>query len=122
MCYLSNAIIAFGVSLEVLLVRDKPEDGIPRVVKDLATFIEEKGSHSVGIFRIPGTATTIKRVKTLYNQSVGEYPNLFELEQFKAEDAAGVFKMFFRDMPEPLIPHDMYQLFISMFPHGKFES
>ena len=96
--------------------RDEQADGIPVVVKDLIDFIEREGSHSVGIFRVPGMATVIKKVKALYNQSAGEYPDLTTIDQFKPEDAAGVLKMFCNDLPEPLVPFTMYHDFIDIFP------
>lgn len=56
--------------LQSLVDRDKPEDGIPIVIKDLVNFLRESGMDTQGLFRIPGTNTLIKKAKTSYNQSI----------------------------------------------------
>jgi len=65
----------FGVPIEVLIERDKQEDGIPIVLKDMVTFIEKEGIDTVGLFRVPGTATAIKKAKTIFNQCEGKLNN-----------------------------------------------
>eukprot|EP00339_Tiarina_fusa_P028264 CAMPEP_0117004094 /NCGR_PEP_ID=MMETSP0472-20121206/5192_1 /TAXON_ID=693140 ORGANISM="Tiarina fusus, Strain LIS" /NCGR_SAMPLE_ID=MMETSP0472 /ASSEMBLY_ACC=CAM_ASM_000603 /LENGTH=147 /DNA_ID=CAMNT_0004704955 /DNA_START=114 /DNA_END=554 /DNA_ORIENTATION=- len=72
--------------------------------------------YTVGLFRIPGTATAIKKAKTIFNQCNGNYPTLEELGFMQANDAAGLLKMFFHDLPEPLIPHNLYSQFVNIFP------
>lgn len=79
-------------------------------------FIENNGMTTVGLFRIPGTATAIKKAKTVYNQCNGNYPKISEFGFMQPNDAAGLLKMFFHDLPEPLIPHELYYKFINIFP------
>ena len=69
---------AFGVPIETLIERDKQK--IPTVVTTLVEFVEKEGINTVGLFRIPGTATSIKRVKTLFNQSNGYFFCFFYVE------------------------------------------
>lgn len=106
----------FGIPIDVLIERENEEDGIPKILKMLTEYIEKDGIDFVGLFRIPGKATAIKHAKTVLNQSNGNYPELSELEFLKPNDAAGLLKMFFNDLPTPLVPHELYNNFISLFP------
>jgi len=105
----------FGVPLAHVVERENPKDGVPRVVKDLISYLDRFGLDDLGLFRIPGTSTTVKRLRFEYNQSfiTGNYPNLEEMEEFQPNDAAGLLKMFFHDLPEPLIPYHMFNDFLS---------
>jgi len=105
----------FGVHLEHILEREKPLDGIPRVVKDLISYLDKHGLNDMGLFRIPGTSTIVKKIRFEYNQAfvTGRYPKLEEIPDFQPNDASGLLKMFFHDLPEPLLPYRMYYDFLS---------
>lgn len=64
--------IAFGIPIEALIERDQQQDGVPIVIKDIIGFIEKRGIETVGLFRIPGTATAIKKAKTIFNECNGK--------------------------------------------------
>ncbi len=67
----------------------------------------------MGLFRITGTSTIVKKLRKLYNQSglTGEYPVLADIEEFRPPDAAGLLKMFFHDLPDPLLPYSYFDIF-----------
>ena len=84
-------------------------------MKDLISYLDNNGLDDMGLFRIPGTSTVVKKLRFEYNQSfvTGNYPDLEKMDDFRPNDAAGLLKMFFHDLPEPLIPYHMFSDFLS---------
>ncbi|EPZ36660.1 RhoGAP-domain-containing protein [Rozella allomycis CSF55] len=71
---------------------------VPVILEWLITIIIEKGLENEGIFRIPGSTTRILKVKKQINK--GEYP---DKESLNIHDVAGLFKLFIRELSEPLM-------------------
>ena len=57
----------FGVSLSETIAREKPQDGIPFVLKTLTTFILENGKETAGIFRVTGDANETKKLSETFD-------------------------------------------------------
>lgn len=91
----------FGVSLEQLLERQKatmPELRVPAVVAFLAdTIIQLDGQNTENVFRVSGSLSSIEKEKAKIN--AGEFVIPTDIT-----DSTTIFKMFFRSLPEPLIP------------------
>lgn len=81
---------------------------LPMLVPCCAT----DGLDTVGLFRIPGTASTMTKLRSEFNQQGGDGVNL-KLKQAKVHDIAGLLKMFFRDLPECLCTYDLVDAFIA---------
>lgn len=95
----------FGVPLDVLVEREHAQDHIPRIVKDLVQYLRKHGLECTGLFRIPGTARIVKKLRSAYNQVYthnAEFPDLETYPDVKPQDVAGVLKMFFHDLPDAL--------------------
>ena len=49
--------------------REHSEGNVPHVVRDLIEYLVNYGLDDLGLFRIPGTSTVVKKLRNEYNQS-----------------------------------------------------
>ncbi|CAB1349730.1 unnamed protein product [Coregonus sp. 'balchen'] len=94
----------FGVSLTTLLENDQkkfPESKVPLVFKKLLSKLEQTGLQTEGILRVPGSASRVKHLRQELEQKF--YEDRFDWEQVRHNDAAGLLKMFIRELPYPLL-------------------
>ncbi|KAI5095964.1 rho GTPase activating protein 4 isoform X1 [Silurus meridionalis] len=77
---------------------------IPLVVESCIRFINLHGLHHEGIFRISGSQLEVNRLRALFEK--GDDP-LAE-ENFDLDSVAGVLKLYFRGMDNPLFPKDSF--------------
>ncbi|KAF4094433.1 hypothetical protein AMELA_G00014910 [Ameiurus melas] len=94
----------FGVSLSALRDRGADSDGIPLVMRDTITFLQEKGLQTEGIFRRSANVNLVKNIQLKYNS--GEQVNFFEIDDVHL--AAVILKTFLRELPEPLLTYNLY--------------
>lgn len=96
----------FGRSLEETLQVEARLGGsyIPVFVHRCASFIREHGLREVGIFRLPGQSSRIQALKELYDQ--GSQNDFSDTEEIHS--VSSLLKLYFRELPEPLIPYSMY--------------
>ncbi|KAK2819666.1 hypothetical protein Q7C36_021312 [Tachysurus vachellii] len=94
----------FGVQLSTLRDRGEDADGIPLVMRDTITFLQEKGLQTEGIFRRSANVNLVKDIQLKYNS--GEQVNFFELDDVHL--AAVILKTFLRELPEPLLTYSLY--------------
>ncbi|MCJ8747450.1 hypothetical protein PDJAM_G00153690 [Pangasius djambal] len=94
----------FGVPLSVLRDRGADADGIPPVMRDTITFLQEKGLQTEGIFRRSANVSLVKNIQQKYNS--GEKVNFFEMDDVHL--AAVILKTFLRELPEPLLTYKLY--------------
>lgn len=83
---------------------------VPLIVQKCVDFIKANGLSEEGLFRLPGQAKNVAELKDAFNR--GGTP---ELENNKAEvhSVASVLKSYFRELPEPLIPYDYFEVFLT---------
>ncbi|KAF8248742.1 hypothetical protein K440DRAFT_583210 [Wilcoxina mikolae CBS 423.85] len=100
----------FGVALEELCKRDNVK--IPLVVEGLLTEIETRGLTEVGIYRVPGSLSSINQLKTALDS--GEDVKMDDDRWYDINVIAGTFKCFMRELPdqalEPDILHELRDL------------
>eukprot|EP00731_Ephydatia_muelleri_P026688 Em0018g788a len=96
----------FGRSLEETLQVEARLGGsyIPVFVHRCALFIREHGLKEVGIFRLPGQSSRVQALKELYDQ--GSQNDFSDTEEIHS--VSSLLKLYFRELPEPLIPYSMY--------------
>jgi len=106
----------FGMPLEILIAKElKLRDMFGSKVK-LPLFVEEciaflcrpEMMASEGLFRQSGRTHHMIEIKALYDQ--GKHLNLSRYDD--PYTIAAVLKLFLREMPEPVIPLNMYSTFI----------
>ncbi|KAJ7037499.1 hypothetical protein C8F04DRAFT_413549 [Mycena alexandri] len=94
----------FGVPLEDLMGFDGEKGGIPRVVKDAIQFIREAGMSEEGLFRRSPSSVLLKAAQDAYDRG-----NVVSLDTFGDPHLAAVLlKKYLRDLPEPIIPENLY--------------
>ncbi|XP_066521124.1 rho GTPase-activating protein 15 isoform X2 [Hoplias malabaricus] len=94
----------FGCSLEVLCEREKST--VPRFVRKCTETVEKKGLETDGIYRVSGNLAVIQKLRFAVN-----HVDRVDLEDPQWEDIhviTGALKLFFRELPEPLVPYGFF--------------
>nr|XP_006009714.1 PREDICTED: rho GTPase-activating protein 25 [Latimeria chalumnae] len=82
---------------------------VPILVEKCAEFIREHGLNEEGIFRLPGQDNQVKQLRDAFD--AGERPS-FDCET-DVHTVASLFKLYLRELPEPVIPWSQYEDFLS---------
>ncbi|XP_077581659.1 rho GTPase-activating protein 15 [Stigmatopora nigra] len=112
----------FGCRLEMLCEREKST--VPRFVRLCAETVEKRGLETDGIYRVSGNLAVIQKLRYLVNHeravtTDGRYMfpadlvqeeklNLDESEWEDIHVITGALKLFFRELPEPLVPYGFF--------------
>ena len=102
----------YGASLGALLARPDTGDGVPALVRVLVARLqedEEAGLRMEGVFRVPGDAEEMRRLRARLNEGSELAPIMAGVE---LTSVAGMLKMFFRELAEPLLSFELYPAFI----------
>nr|XP_054594717.1 rho GTPase-activating protein 28 [Nothobranchius furzeri] len=94
----------FGVSLNSLLENDRkkfPEVKVPVVFQKLLCILEQCGLQTEGILRVSGSAARLKNLRQELDRSC----STFDWSAVRQVDAAGLLKLFIRELPTPLLTH-----------------
>ncbi|KAF5027874.1 hypothetical protein F66182_15 [Fusarium sp. NRRL 66182] len=83
---------------------------VPIVVAKCGVFLKEKATHIEGIFRLSGSEKRIKELKTIFD-SPDRYGKGLVWEGYTVHDAANVLRRYLNDLPEPVVPLDLYEKF-----------
>ncbi|KAI9819388.1 MAG: hypothetical protein M1826_001137 [Phylliscum demangeonii] len=101
----------FGVSLEELYRRDG--SAVPIIVYQCLQAVDLFGLEVEGIYRLSGTSSHVARIKAMFDHdsSLVDFRNP---ENFlhDVNSVAGALKLFFRDLPDPLLTREHYSSFI----------
>ncbi|KAF2460163.1 hypothetical protein BDY21DRAFT_377678 [Lineolata rhizophorae] len=114
----------FGVSLDELFARDQTP--VPMVVYQCIQAVDLFGLDVEGIYRVPGTASSIQMMKAMFDNGniflVLPPPYLIDASKVDfrnpssflhdVNSVAGLLKSFFRDLPDPLFTAQHYAAFI----------
>ncbi|XP_054244536.1 rho GTPase-activating protein 36 [Indicator indicator] len=82
---------------------------VPRIVDRCCKHIETHGLQTVGIFRVGSSKRRVQQLREEFDQGL----DVFLDEQQSVHDVAALLKEFLRDMPDPLIPRELYSPFLS---------
>eukprot|EP01119_Soliformovum_irregulare_P003865 TRINITY_DN14913_c0_g1_i1.p1 TRINITY_DN14913_c0_g1~~TRINITY_DN14913_c0_g1_i1.p1 ORF type:complete len:743 (+),score=254.87 TRINITY_DN14913_c0_g1_i1:55-2283(+) len=97
----------FGVPLTKLLEREKPANGIPFLVSTTINYIKQN-KEAEGIFRISGGSEEVGSLRTQFDALTEVPKQPLNLAGKSPHAVAGILKMFFRELPEPLLTFDLY--------------
>lgn len=89
-------------------------DNGPKVVDFVKRFIYEidtRGLTSRGIYRVSSIKSKVDRLCNYYDQNIS---SLVDLSSFHPNIIANALKMFLRQLPEPLLTHELYTEFIDV--------
>ncbi|KAJ8007880.1 hypothetical protein DPEC_G00098770 [Dallia pectoralis] len=81
---------------------------VPRVVERCCAHIETYGLQTVGIFRVGSSKKRVRQLREDFD--VGADVCLDE--EHSVHDIAALLKEFLRDMPDPLLPRELYAAFL----------
>lgn len=95
-----RAVKLFGTSLKQQLEDMKCE--IPDIVESCTKYIAKYGLKHQGIFRVPGASQEINEMKVAFEEGRNPLSGLNHWKDINA--VAGVFRLYFREMCEPLFP------------------
>ncbi|KAI8997877.1 Rho GTPase activation protein [Pilobolus umbonatus] len=98
----------FGVSLEKQA--ESSEDMVPDILRKCATAVEQYALSSQGIYRMSGTESKIKRIRAKFEN--GDPNPISEEDLADINNVTGVLKLWFRELPDPLIPSAAYPQFL----------
>eukprot|EP00057_Strongylocentrotus_purpuratus_P035112 XP_797751.3 PREDICTED: rho GTPase-activating protein 21 isoform X2 [Strongylocentrotus purpuratus] len=101
----------FGVPLDECAASQSNEL-VPMVVEICCSIIEAKGMDYVGIYRVPGNSGGISYLKEELKKGVDE----IDLTDERWQDVnviSSLMKLFFRKLPNPMVPNNQYKDFIA---------
>ncbi|KAG8141177.1 hypothetical protein E2320_006837 [Naja naja] len=81
---------------------------VPILVEKCAEFIRKKGLDEEGVFRLPGQDNLVKKLRDAFD--AGERPS-FDPDT-DVHTVASLFKLYLRELPEPVIPWSQYEDFL----------
>ncbi|CAJ1067190.1 protein FAM13B-like isoform X1 [Xyrichtys novacula] len=90
----------FGVALETLREDGQMVCGVPLMLRDMVEFLNKNAMHHRGLFRLCGSAVRTRQMRQRWDK--GERVDL-EQEQ-DVPTVASLLKLFFRELPTPLVP------------------
>eukprot|EP00012_Vannella_robusta_P009987 CAMPEP_0206196538 /NCGR_PEP_ID=MMETSP0166-20121206/8511_1 /ASSEMBLY_ACC=CAM_ASM_000260 /TAXON_ID=95228 /ORGANISM="Vannella robusta, Strain DIVA3 518/3/11/1/6" /LENGTH=675 /DNA_ID=CAMNT_0053614039 /DNA_START=16 /DNA_END=2043 /DNA_ORIENTATION=+ len=85
--------------------------GLPPVVAKTIEFLEDTSLQLEGIFRISGNQSEVLAMKKAFDE--GQDVNVRECSS--PHVAAGLLKLYLRDLPEPLFTFSLYDIFIALY-------
>lgn len=83
---------------------------VPIVVAKCGVFLKEKATGVEGIFRLNGSEKRIKELKLIFD-SPDRYGKGLSWDGYTVHDAANVLRRYLNDLPEPVVPLDLYERF-----------
>uniref|UniRef100_W5M7B3 ABR activator of RhoGEF and GTPase n=1 Tax=Lepisosteus oculatus TaxID=7918 RepID=W5M7B3_LEPOC len=98
----------FGVKISVVTKRERSK--VPFIVRQCIEEVEKRGIEEVGIYRISGVATDIQALKAVFDTNTKDI--LVMLSDMDINAIAGTLKLYFRELPEPLLTDRLYLAFM----------
>ncbi|MGH0187263.1 UNVERIFIED_CONTAM: hypothetical protein FKN15_024320 [Acipenser sinensis] len=95
-------------SLSVYFRRERSK--VPYIVRQCIEEVEKRGIEEVGIYRISGVATDIQTLKAVFDTNTKDI--LVMLSEMDINAIAGTLKLYFRELPEPLLTDRLYLAFM----------
>ncbi|XP_026123819.1 rho GTPase-activating protein 6-like isoform X2 [Carassius auratus] len=81
---------------------------VPRVVERCCNHIETYGLQTLGIFRVGSSKKRVRQLREDFDMGIDVALD----EEHSVHDVAALLKEFLRDMPDPLLPRELYQAFL----------
>ncbi|XP_076469342.1 SLIT-ROBO Rho GTPase-activating protein 1-like [Babylonia areolata] len=98
----------FGGSLEEYIEATGEE--IPLIIRSCIRVINLYGMHHQGVFRVSGAQVEINNFKAAFES--GEDPLVDVVDASDMNSIAGVLKLYFRKLPEPLFPLHLFDALV----------
>lgn len=92
---------------------------VPHIIKQCVELILEHGKEVEGIFRLSGRLALLKEMRRQYDEGVR--PTL-AIQTIDVHTTASLLKLYFRELPEPVIPFEHFESFLSLATSFKHNS
>ncbi|KFZ20098.1 hypothetical protein V502_03354 [Pseudogymnoascus sp. VKM F-4520 (FW-2644)] len=83
---------------------------VPIVVAKCGVYLKEKATNVEGIFRMSGSEKRIKELRALFD-APDRYGKGLDWDGYTVHDAANVLRRYLNQLPEPIVPLDLYDRF-----------
>lgn len=101
------ARVIFGVRLNDLMKRDNHKDAfIPDIAYKCLKVLNARALELQGVFRVPGNKNKMRDYELRFDK---EGSKVDFVKQDDEHMVASIFKMFLRDLPEPVIPYAFFE-------------
>ncbi|XP_062995441.1 rho GTPase-activating protein 25 [Elgaria multicarinata webbii] len=102
--------VVFGQQLVETMVYEQKfgQHQVPILVEKCVEFIKKHGLNEEGIFRLPGQDNLVKQLRDAFD--AGERPSFDQ--DTDVHTVASLFKLYLRELPEPVIPWTQYEGFL----------
>ncbi|CBQ69004.1 related to GTPase-activating protein beta-chimerin [Sporisorium reilianum SRZ2] len=100
----------FGIDLAEQMARDGVE--VPPILEKCSQAIEELGIENMGIYRLSGTTSKVAKLKSKFDADWAAVDLGTDEAIQDINIVAGCLKLWFRELPEPLLTHELYSGFI----------
>uniref|UniRef100_A0A8C5A847 SLIT-ROBO Rho GTPase-activating protein 3-like n=1 Tax=Gadus morhua TaxID=8049 RepID=A0A8C5A847_GADMO len=109
----SNLIVKLQAKHDLLkqTLGEGERQAIPAVVESCVRYINLYGLQQQGIFRVPGSHVEVNDIKNSFER--GEDPLVDDQSDHDINSVAGVLKLYFRGLENPLFPKELFLEFIS---------
>ncbi|KAM3857530.1 rho GTPase-activating protein 36 [Diretmus argenteus] len=81
---------------------------VPRVLERCCSHIETYGLQTLGIFRVGSSKKRVRQLREDFDRGADVQLD----EEHSVHDVAALLKEFLRDMPDPLLPRELYPAFL----------
>uniref|UniRef100_UPI003AAB926F rho GTPase-activating protein 36 n=1 Tax=Centroberyx gerrardi TaxID=166262 RepID=UPI003AAB926F len=81
---------------------------VPRVLERCCSHIENNGLQTLGIFRVGSSKKRVRQLREDFDMGADIQLD----EEHSVHDVAALLKEFLRDMPDPLLPRELYPAFL----------
>ncbi|XP_044153848.1 rho GTPase-activating protein 40 isoform X2 [Bufo gargarizans] len=105
----------FGVSLAALLEQDRKlitNTQVPLLLQAILNCLEKNGLELQGILRVCGSQARMKSLQQRLEKNF--YAGLFSWDEVNPHDAAGLLKLFLRELPAPLLTAEYLPAFAAV--------
>eukprot|EP01102_Stenamoeba_stenopodia_P012048 TRINITY_DN3756_c0_g1_i1.p1 TRINITY_DN3756_c0_g1~~TRINITY_DN3756_c0_g1_i1.p1 ORF type:complete len:796 (+),score=161.88 TRINITY_DN3756_c0_g1_i1:193-2580(+) len=109
---LCNKTRVFGLPLEVLLEREgRMDSGVPMIVERLVNAIRASGMKEEGLMRVSGVISEVNQLRQYFDKGEGA---TVSLANYNMPTLCSLLKLYFRELPDPIIPFDLYDPLIAL--------
>ncbi|TRY54595.1 hypothetical protein DNTS_001592 [Danionella cerebrum] len=81
---------------------------VPRVLERCCNHIESHGLQTLGIFRVGSSKKRVRQLREDFDNGIDVVLD----EEHSVHDVAALLKEFLRDIPDPLLPRELYRAFL----------
>ncbi|XP_065183498.1 rho GTPase-activating protein 45-like isoform X2 [Sycon ciliatum] len=111
---IKRAMSTFGINMSSVVTRSSQD--VPAIVPACIKEVEERGLSHVGIYRLSGVKSKVEKLCQQFEKDGGKAD--IKLSTYPPTLIACVLKLFFRQLPEPLLTYKLYTELIKLGQDG----